>query len=132
MSKFHFRFSGTKLRDGYRISKCFFTSPKKTLFPFRRGHLNLTKNLPNNPANEVKRLHGGCVYVQVVLQESMEEKRGDLMTREHLVLVSSFFILVLTLENQIDLLLRSAIQLESSLGSHTQHTGGLVLCVSAT
>lgn len=53
------------------------------------------------------------------------------MTREHLVLVSSFFILVLTLENQIDLLLRSAIQLESSLGSHTQHTGGLVLCVSA-
>jgi hypothetical protein len=62
----------------------------------------------------------------------MGEKRGDLMTREHLVLVSSFFILVLTLENQIDLLLRSAIQLESSLGSHTQHTGGLVLCVSAT
>lgn len=52
------------------------------------------------------------------------------MTREHLVLVSSFFILVLTLENQIDLLLRSAIQLESSLGSHTQHTSGLVLCLS--
>lgn len=34
----------------------------------------LSKNLPNNPANEGSRLHGGCVYVQVVVQESMEEK----------------------------------------------------------
>ncbi len=84
--------------------RAFYSTEQTHNFLFIVGTL---ENLPNNLQQSKE-----ADYMVVVWRENVDDE----YEREHLVLVSSF--LVLTLENQIDPLLRSAIQIESSLGSH--------------